>query len=126
VNILVDSSIWIDYFRSGKKSELIHHLLEENIVVTNDLILAELIPSLFVKNFKSVISKLKFLKKLDLQINWNDIITTQTSCLQNGINGIGISDLIIAQNATQNKAPLYTLNGHFEKLSSLVKLELIL
>ena len=41
---LVDTSIWINYFRSGDHSGDLDFLIEENLVVTNDLILTELIP----------------------------------------------------------------------------------
>jgi len=125
VKILADSSIWIDYFRSGFKSQLLDYFIEQDTIVTNDLILAELIPSLVLKNFKTVTVKLKLIEKLPLEINWEDIINTQTGCLRNGYNGIGIPDLIIAQNSIQNKTPLYTIDGHFKKISKLNKLELV-
>ena len=44
--ILVDSSVWIDYFNSGVNSSRLDELIDENIVVTNAFILAELIPFL--------------------------------------------------------------------------------
>ena len=49
MNILVDSSVWIDYFRTGKKSTNLDLFIRQNIVCTNDLILAELIPVLKIK-----------------------------------------------------------------------------
>jgi len=42
--VLVDTSVWIDYLRNGKKSEKVDFLIDENIVAINDLILAELVP----------------------------------------------------------------------------------
>ena len=47
--VLVDSTIWIDYFRSGKNSNKLDYFIEENILFINDLILAELIPFLKIK-----------------------------------------------------------------------------
>jgi predicted nucleic acid-binding protein len=47
MNILVDSSIWIDYFKSGKNSEMLDNYIEKNLICTNDLVLTELIPFLF-------------------------------------------------------------------------------
>ena len=49
MSILVDSSVWIDYFRDGKNSERLDHFIDENLIVTNDLILTELIP--FLKKY---------------------------------------------------------------------------
>ncbi len=40
--VLVDTSVWIDYFRTGNQSAELDDLIDENVIVTNDLILAEL------------------------------------------------------------------------------------
>ncbi len=50
MSILIDSSVWIEYFRNGNNYEKVDFLIDENLVVTNDLILAELIPFLMIKN----------------------------------------------------------------------------
>ena len=59
MEVLVDTSVWIDYFRSGDKSEKLDFLIDENLVVINDLILTELLPLLIVKKEKKVINLLK-------------------------------------------------------------------
>ena len=59
MEVLVDTSVWIDYFRSGDKSEKLDFLIDENLVVINDLILTELLPLLIVKKEKKVITLLK-------------------------------------------------------------------
>jgi predicted nucleic acid-binding protein len=41
---IVDTSVWIDYFRAGNNSEKLDFLIDENLIVINDLILAELVP----------------------------------------------------------------------------------
>ncbi len=41
MQILVDNSIWIDYFKSGENSEKLDNLLGANQIVVNDIILAE-------------------------------------------------------------------------------------
>ena len=56
MEVLVDISVWIDYFRSGDKSEKLDFLIDENLVVVNDLILTELLPLLIVKQEKKVIN----------------------------------------------------------------------
>jgi len=40
-------------------------------------------------------------------------IEYQYKCLKNGLNGIGIPDLIIAQNAKLNHCEIYSLDNHF-------------
>lgn len=111
--VLVDTSIWVDYFRSGSNSEQLDFLIDENLVVTNDLILAELIPFLRICHQQKIIVLLRNIQRLDLRINWDQIIEYQYKCLKNGLNGIGIPDLIIAQNAKQNDSEIYSLDNHF-------------
>ena len=45
MNYLVDSCVWIDFFNHKKNFEVISELLINNMVNTNKIILAELIPS---------------------------------------------------------------------------------
>lgn len=56
--VLVDSSARIEYFRSGNNSEKLDFLIDKNLIVINDLILAELIPSLKVRHQREVINLL--------------------------------------------------------------------
>jgi len=48
--VLIDSSVWISYFRNGKHSDVLDYFIDENLIVINDLILSELIPSLKIQN----------------------------------------------------------------------------
>ncbi|MCD4776108.1 MAG: PIN domain-containing protein [Candidatus Aegiribacteria sp.] len=124
MQVLVDSSVWIDYFRGGGNSDKLDFLIDENILVINDLILAELIPFLRIKNQYNLIDLLNFVERLNLKIDWEQIIDFQHKCLRRGINGIGIPDLIIAQNALQNHCEIYSLDQHFELMK--IPLELVL
>ncbi len=122
MKVLVDSSVWIDYFRGGGNSDRLDFLIDENILVTNDLILAELIPFLSIRNQYNLIDLLNFVEWLDLKISWEQITDFQHRCLKTGINGIGIPDLIIAQNALQNRCEIYSLDNHFELMRKPLKL----
>jgi predicted nucleic acid-binding protein len=124
MSVLVDTSIWVDYFRSGSNSERLDFLIDENLVVTNDLILAELIPFLKKRNQKKIIDLLKTINKLDLYINCNKIIEYQYKCLIKGLNGIGIPDLIIAQNAKQNLCTIYSLDNHFILMKEILNIRI--
>ena len=123
MSILVDTSIWVEYFRSGNNSEKLDFLIDENLIVTNDLILAELIPFLKVQNQKKLIKLLLNINKFDLSINWKQIVEYQYKCLKNGLNGIGIPDLIIAQNAKQNHGEIYSLDNHFRLMKDIFNLQ---
>jgi len=124
MSVLVDTSVWIEYFRHGKNLEKLDFLIDENLVITNDLILTELVPFLKVRKQSKVISLLHNINKLPININWEQIIEFQYKCLKNGLNGIGIPDLIIAQNARQNDCTIYTLDNHFQLIKGIVKIEL--
>ena len=124
MEILVDSSVWIDYFKGGLGSSELGVLIDENLVVTNDLILAELVPFLRIKKQFTVIKLLQEISRIPLLINWNEIIELQVKCLKVGANGIGIPDLIIAQNAKANNCNIYSLDKHFRLLKQVMKVNL--
>jgi predicted nucleic acid-binding protein len=113
VSVLVDSSVWIDYFRGRGNTDPLDHLIDENLVVTNDLILAELIPPLRVRRQRRVISLLNELERAPLAINWPAIIDLQSLCLRKGINKAGLPDLIIAQNVMQHGLTVYSFDKLF-------------
>ena len=122
--VLVDTSIWIEYFRTGKNSEKLDFLVDENLIVINDLILAELVPPLRVRNQRKIVELLYNIDKLELTINWDQLIEFQFKCLKNGLNGISIPDLIIAQNAKQNHCEIYSLDSHFKLMKDIFRLKL--
>ena len=124
MSILVDSSVWIDYFRDSGQADTLEFLIEENLVVTNNLILAELIPPLNIHKKKEVIKLLQEIKRQPMSINWDEIIQLQTLCLTKGINGVGIPDLIIVQNAIQGSLKLMSNDKHFFLISEHIPLEL--
>ena len=113
MRVLVDTSVWIDYFKSGVDSTEVDKLIENNVVYTNDLILTELIPYLRLKNQISIINIIKEISVFPLFIDWLEIQDFQFKCLKSGINGFGIPDLIIAQNAKQNNGYIFTFDKHF-------------
>ncbi len=123
--VLVDTSVWIEYFRSGNLSENLDSFIDENRIVTNDLILAELVPALRVRRKEKIINLLLQIQKLALAIDWNQIIEYQFKCLTNGLNGIGIPDFIVAQNAIQNHCEVYSLDNHFRLMEEILGLQLI-
>ena len=124
MSVLVDTSVWVEYFRNGNNCEPLDFLIDENLAVTNDLVLAELIPYLKIRKQRTIIKLLSRMNNLGMAINWDQIMDFQYECLKKGINGIGIPDLIIAQNAKQNNCPIYSLDKHFIALKNVVNIEL--
>jgi len=120
----VGSSVWIDFFRTGESSSHLDSLIDEDLIATNDIILAELLPFLKIKKQYQLIGLLEEINKNTLAIKWQEIIRFQTQCLASGINGVGIPDLIIAQNALQNDCAIYSLDKHFQQLHRIIPIDL--
>ena len=124
MNVLVDSSVWIAYFRGTSDLPSLDWLIAEGLTVTNDIILAELTPALLVRGERKLVGLLREIERVPLTLDWDGIIEMQVSCLRNGINKVGIPDLIVAQQAMQNNRSLFSLDKHFRLLSKHVALQL--
>ncbi len=123
MSVLVDTSVWIEYFRNGNNLEKLDFLIDENLVLINDLILSELVPFLRIRKQGKIIELLSNVNKLNLSIGWEQISEFRYKCLKNGLNGVGIPDLIIAQNAKQNHSQIYSLDNHFKLLENIIKIK---
>ena len=117
MTVLVDSSIWVDYFRGKETAGSVDWLIDEGVIATNELILSELLPALIMRKQGKLVSLLKEIPRLPLAIDWDEIVANQVICLSKGINNLGIPDLIIAQNAIQHDASLITRDKHFRLLA---------
>ncbi len=124
MSVLVDTSVWIEYFRNKDSLERLDFIIDENLVVTNELILTELIPFLRFRKQKKIIELLQNINKLQLNINWDEIIDFQVKCFKKGINGVGIPDLMIAQNAKQNNSEIYSIDKHFNLLKDVISIKI--
>ena len=122
--ILVDSSVWIAFFRGSLSRDGIFNLIDANQICTNDLILSEIVPSLLIKKERSLVETLTRLDRSPLSIEWQEIISYQVKNLQKGIHKVGIADLIIMQNVMQNNLVLFTLDAHFKLMSEVFPLRL--
>lgn len=124
MSVLVDSSVWIEYFRGTDRQGKLDLLIEENLVVVNDLILAELIPALHVRRQRKLIALMREIACPPLTIDWENLTQMQITCLRNGINRVGVPDLMIAQHAIQNDLELYTRDKHFALIAKHLPLSL--
>ncbi len=122
--ILVDSSVWISFFKGNIAKDPFFTLIDANQLCINDLILAEIVPSLSFKKEHKLIDILKQLERLPLNIDWTSIIEFQTRNLSKGMNKVGVPDLIIMQNAIQNDLKLYSLDSHFKQMARYFPLQL--
>ncbi len=124
MRVLVDTSVWIDYFRSGGETNELDYLIDNNFIFTNDLILTELVPFLRLQNQTSIMHVINEIANLPLSVDWSEIQEFQYTCLKSGINGIGIPDLIIIQNAKQSDSSIFSLDKHFDLMKDVLDLEL--
>ena len=67
---------------------------------------------------------LRTVHNIPINLNWDEIINYQTLNLKNGINRVGIPDLIILQNAINNDLELYSADKHFKLMEKIHKLKL--
>jgi len=123
-NVLIDTSVWIAFFRGQPEAEHLHSLIDVNAICINPLIRAELIPPLQLQKEVEVIELLCALHSLELRIDWEEIIHFQVENLKNGINHVGIPDLIILQNALQHKVPIFSFDKHFSLMSAHIPIRL--
>lgn len=122
--VLVDSSVWIQYFRSGD-IPLLDRLIEEELVCTNELILTELLPVLKHRGRNDVWESLTALEKIPLNINWDAIREYQWMNLQNGLNQVGIPDLMIIQQVIDERITLFSFDKHFRLMGRFLTFDLI-
>ncbi len=122
--VLVDSSVWIAFLKGVEEGRQLFSLLDTNQICINDLILAELIPSLNHKKELALVRLLQSIERTRLHIDWESIIEMQTINLKNGLNRVGVPDLIIAQNALQNDIPLFSFDRHFEIMKKSIGIKL--
>lgn len=125
--VLIDSSVWIEFFRGSKNVDVekFNTLIDNNQICINELIISELLPSLIHKKEFAIIELLKTVRTIPMKIDWDEIIDYQTINLKNGLNNIGIPDLLIMQNSLQNDLLLYSLDKHFQLLKKIHKCKLI-
>ena len=123
--VLVDSSVWISYLRNRNAHEKLDELISNNQICTNNLILSELIPFLKVRNQTDIIESLLVLPNIPLAIDWQQIINLQIQNLRNGINRVGIPDLILVDNVANNNLILFSEDKHFSLMKKHYSFDLI-
>jgi len=124
MNNLVDSSAWIEYFKGNEKFLFLNDLIYTNSICINDIILAEILPSIIYKKEYKLAELLNSIKKYLLIIDWHEIQNFQLLNLEHGNNNIGISDIIIAQNCIQNDLFLIEKDKHFSAMSKYIPLKI--
>jgi predicted nucleic acid-binding protein len=124
MNCFIDSSAWIEYFRGNRKYSFIDHLIETNAICTNEIVLAELLPSIIHRKERNLAALLNQIQKYSLFIDWQEIRNIQLYNLNHRNNNIGITDIIIAQNCMQNGLKIVAHDKHFAAMAKYIPLEI--
>ena len=122
--ILVDTSVWIAYFKGDEKIKDLDREIDANRICVNELILSELLPAVILKSENRLADLLESVNKLPLNIDWEEIREYQLINLRQGINKVGIPDLIILQNAVSSGVDLLTLDKHFKLMAKHIDFEI--
>lgn len=122
--VLIDTSVWIEYFKKGGIPKL-DRLIEEDLACINELILTELAPSLLMKKETEILEGLQAIEMIPLNIDWAIIRDYQLMNLKNGINKIGIPDLIILNQIIDRKISLFSFDKHFQLMQNILTYDLI-
>ncbi len=126
--ILVDTSVWVDFFRDGSSpyARVVDGLLEQAMVCTTPLIKAELVPS--ARNKKEFNNLLDYFGALPLLEDpptlWNEIMEAQFLLKRKGLHGIAIPDLMIAISARTHDREILSRDRHFDLMQKPLGLKL--
>ncbi|NBC04051.1 MAG: PIN domain-containing protein [Bacteroidetes bacterium] len=121
--ILTDSSVWIDYLKNGQPG-ILDRLIEENLICINEIIFTELAPVLKKQNETIALKGLQAIDRIPLNIDWDVIRKYQFMNLENGINHVGIPDLIILQQVINEKITLFSYDKHFKLMKNHLNFDL--
>jgi len=124
--ILVDSSVWISYYRpEGKRrlKEVIKEAISHNLVVTNGLIIVEVLSGISKEqDYIRVKSHFEGFHYLPLtEEDFYEASLLGSSLRRNGLI-VPPTDIIIALSAIKNQAMLYHSDRHFELIARYVPL----
>lgn len=122
--ILIDTSVWITYFKDKNAHKKLDALIQNNQICTNNLVLTELIPFLKLKKEEEIIELLLELHNIPISINWEIIMNMQLQNLKHGINNVGIPDLIILDNVFNNNLILFSEDKHFTLMQKHINFDL--
>lgn len=122
--VLVDTNIWIEYFREGKFSQNIESLITEGRIATCGVVKAELFP--FVKKKKTVVKALlNSIHHLSFGESWWDtLMEVHETILSKKYHPYGIADLILLTLCIKHNAGLLTQDKDFLRLESVIPVEI--
>lgn len=126
--ILVDSSIWIEFFRHPEASVSLEldRLLAHRLVCTTGVVMAEVVPGArTAKDFRRLRRLFDALPLApEREGFWTHLIRFQYRLRRKGLLDTGIPDLILATVAIQNRKMIFSTDEDFPRMAPHIPLRL--
>jgi len=123
-NVLVDTSIWIEYFNKPNSvvGDVLENLILEDSAAYAGVILAELLQGAKKQGeFNDILENIVVLPYLETtHQTWVSTGTLSYSLRRKGIT-VPISDLILASLADENDCLIFSLDQHFDSIPTVKK-----
>lgn len=119
--VLVDTTVWIEFFRGRSKvADRLESLLKENTVWTCGVVMFEILQGIRSEDEKNkILSVLASLPYIEMtKVLWQSAVAVSTSLEKKGLNP-PLSDIFIATIAIENDLSVYTIDHHFEQIPNL-------
>jgi len=121
-NVLVDTSIWIEYFNKpdSNAGKSLENLLKKERVFITGIILTELLQGAKIqREFESILESMVALPFLDATLStWIQSGRISFVLRKKDIT-IPITDLVIASLSLENNCKIFTLDLHFNKIPNI-------
>ena len=125
--VLIDTSIWIDYFR-GKEEvcKKVNELIDSGEICSLGLVMAELIQGAKTEKEIRVIKDMAavFPRLMETANSWENTGMLSFRLKKAGRH-VGLADCYIATIAKENNAIVYTLDEHFKEMQNYIDIVLI-
>ena len=119
--ILVDTTIWIEFFRTRSKiADHLETLLTQNAVWTCGVVLFEVLQGIKSDNEKTkLLGMLTGLPYIEMtKALWQSAAELSASLKKKGLN-LPVSDIFTATIAIENDLSVFTLDNHFTEIPNL-------
>jgi len=115
--IIVDTSIWIEYFNNNNIVNFIEERIMEDCLFMKGPIVTELLQGLKTeKEYEKLKNSIDAIPYLEITLeNWKKAGNISNKLRRKGIK-IPLTDIIISAVAISNDAKVYSLDKHFEKI----------
>ncbi len=123
--VLVDTSVFIDYFRATTaKSEPLTSLLEESRVILSPFVRMELQMGVRARERKQLGSLLEALPLAQFDMNHFRVAESLMPLVRSSGLSVGLVDYLIAMQALDLQVPLFTLDNVMKKLAGVLEIEI--